>query len=113
MNIPDEIVAAADIAYWKSYIAEDDVWDGHVAGVRAALEAAAPHFTPRIITTAKEVAALKPGTVVLDDYGVACQLELEWLTEAGPSRTWMTTGCDANASVALPAKVLYEPEESK
>lgn len=65
----------------------------------------------RIITTSEEIDALRLGSVVLDEYGVACQVEAEWFTEAGPTRTWMTTGCDANASVALPAILLYEPEE--
>lgn len=62
---------------------------------------------PRTITTIEELDALPLGSVVLDDYGVACQVESEWVTEAGPNRMWMTTGCDANTTVALPATVLH------
>lgn len=119
MMISDEAVEAAAKAYrdqqaelgypkWEDLAEDGREW--RLDYMRKVLEAAEPHMlAPRTITTIEELSELPKDSIVLDIYGVANQLSIEWITDGPPERTWNTTGHDCKTHVALPAIVLHIP----
>jgi len=111
-TLHDQAKAEARARRWK-FAESGQMWshqgdahdDGYTAGFLAGYEAAS---RPREVSTVDQLDALPVGSAVLSEYGAVWERESDGLwIETGQTWRLKPTG------IALPARVLHNPEEDR